>query len=123
MERAWQPSMKTTAGSDILHKPGDASGVMEATSRDIEKGREEEGERFGGAGGGDCGSKYHAFRLQTPVLINTVPHTRPPRLPRSLTSVLSTDTEGWQRPMLSCISTAWWRFYFWCKVLTYISFS
>lgn len=52
MERAWQPSIKTTAGSDILHKPGDASGVMEATSRDIEKGREEEGERFGGAGGG-----------------------------------------------------------------------
>lgn len=31
-----------------------------------------------GSGRGDCGSKYHAFRLQTPVLINTVPHTRPP---------------------------------------------
>lgn len=52
MEKAWQPSMKKTAGSDILHKPGDASGVMEATSRDIEKGREEEGERFWGAGEG-----------------------------------------------------------------------
>lgn len=31
-----------TAGSDILHKPGDARGMMEATSRDTEKGREEE---------------------------------------------------------------------------------
>lgn len=31
-----------TAGSDILHKPGDASGMMEATSRDTERGREEE---------------------------------------------------------------------------------
>lgn len=51
MERAWQPSMKTTAGSDILHKPGDASGVMEATSRVIEKERKKErdlGEREGG---------------------------------------------------------------------------
>lgn len=30
-----------TAGSDILHKPGDANGMMEATSRDVENGREE----------------------------------------------------------------------------------
>lgn len=45
MGRGWQPSMKKTAGSDILHKPGDASGMMEATSRDIKRGREEEGER------------------------------------------------------------------------------
>lgn len=43
--RGWQPSMKKTAGSDILHKPGDTIGVMEATSGDIERGREEEGER------------------------------------------------------------------------------
>lgn len=47
--------MKKTAGSDILHKPGDASGVMEATSRDTERGgrerrRREMEERFGGGG-------------------------------------------------------------------------
>lgn len=34
--------MKKTAGSDILHKPGDASGMMEATSRDMERGRKGE---------------------------------------------------------------------------------
>lgn len=45
MGRGWQVSMKKTAGSDILHKPGDASGMMEATSRDMERGRVEEGER------------------------------------------------------------------------------
>lgn len=42
MGRGWQPSMKKTAGSDILHKPGDASGMMEATSRDMERGRKGE---------------------------------------------------------------------------------
>lgn len=41
MGRGWQPSMKKTAGSDILHKPGDASGMMEVTSRDIKRVREE----------------------------------------------------------------------------------
>lgn len=40
--RGWQPSMKKTAGSDILHKPGDTSGMMEATTRDMERGKEEE---------------------------------------------------------------------------------
>lgn len=40
--------MKKTAGSDILHKPGDASGVMEATSRDMRRGEREEEERDGG---------------------------------------------------------------------------
>lgn len=33
MRSGWQSSMKATAGSDILHKPGDANGMMEATSR------------------------------------------------------------------------------------------
>lgn len=65
MEKSWQPSMKETAGNDILHKPGDASG-KEATSRDTgrvrERGREIEefGEggraRWGGEKGG-CGSR------------------------------------------------------------------
>lgn len=41
-----------TAGSDILHKPGDASGMMEATSRDTKIGREEEGEKQAGLEGG-----------------------------------------------------------------------
>jgi len=42
--------MKKTAGGDILHKPGDARGMMEATSRDMEGGSGMSG--FGGGGGG-----------------------------------------------------------------------
>ncbi len=57
MGRGWQPSMKKTAGSDILHKPGDASGMMEATSRDIKRGKEEEGERWGGLEEGGGGGR------------------------------------------------------------------
>lgn len=49
MRRGWQSSMNETAGSDILHKPGDASGMMEATSRvKRETGRREEMRGFGG---------------------------------------------------------------------------
>lgn len=71
MRRGWQSSMKAAAGSDILHKPGDASGMMEATSRvKRETGRRG---RWGGSGVG-----YRGFRLQIPVLISSVPHTRPP---------------------------------------------
>lgn len=40
--------MKKTAGSDILHKPGDASSTMEATSRDVERQKTEERERSWG---------------------------------------------------------------------------
>lgn len=53
MGRGWQPSMKKTAGSDILHKPGDASGMMEATlqrCKERERGRKREMRRFGGGG-------------------------------------------------------------------------
>lgn len=67
MRRGWQSSMKATAGSDILHKPGDASGMMEATSR-----VKRDTARRGGGG------RYCGFRLQIPVLISSVPHSRPP---------------------------------------------
>lgn len=48
--------MKKTAGSDILHKPGDTIGMMEATTRDMERLREEEEESWG-FGGGGCGGR------------------------------------------------------------------
>lgn len=48
-----------------------------------------------GSGRGDCGSKYHAFRLQTPVLINTVPHTRAP--PPPFASQPDLSLEHWHR--------------------------
>lgn len=71
MRRGWQSSMKATAGSDILHKPGDASGMMEATSRV----KRETGRR---GRWGVRGVRYRGFCLQIPVLISSVPHTRPP---------------------------------------------
>lgn len=52
MRRGWQSSMKATAGSDILHKPGDASGMMEATSR-VKRDTARRGAwGWGGGGGG-----------------------------------------------------------------------
>lgn len=54
MGRGWQSSMKKTAGSDILHKPGDASGMMEATlqrHKERERGRKREMRGSGGEGG------------------------------------------------------------------------
>lgn len=59
MRRGWQSSMKETAGSDILHKPGDASGMMEATSRvKRETGRREETRGFGGLDNGVFVSRF-----------------------------------------------------------------
>lgn len=74
MRRGWQSSMKATAGSDILHKPGDASGMMEAASR-VKRDTARRGEKGGGVQGG---VRYCGFCLQIPVLISSVPHSRPP---------------------------------------------
>lgn len=56
--QGWQPSMKKTAGSDILHRPGDASRAMEATAREGRRGDEggEEEEEGGGRLGDNINS-------------------------------------------------------------------